>query len=258
MFRGSNLATPFLCLIFFSCLASATPTRTVYLNDSDLAQISVEVGFSTLLKFDSHPEPGLIGDQDGFKVEYLKNIVAIKPLISRGQTNLFVFTKDGQFGFRLLAGRGRHDNVVFVKPAKNRGPLGPTQTKTTVEIDDLLSRKIGQNSKVGDFELSLESVATPQSRSTVILKGVVRQKVKGSKPENLTLDHFSITQGTRAIKIENAFFEQQISKDEIRTRCLILIRASDLKRGERVKLAFKPSGSQKNASWPQITFNADL
>lgn len=257
MFRGSNLATPFLCLILFSCLASAAPTRTVYLNDSDLAQISVEVGFSTLLKFDSHPEPGLIGDQDGFKVEYLKNIVAIKPLISRGQTNLFVFTKDGQFGFRLLAGRGRHDNVVFVKPAKSRGPAGPTATKSTVEIDDLLTRKVGRTSKAGDFELTLESVATPQSRSTVILKAVVRQKVKATQPENLLVDHFAITQGSRTIKIENAFFEQQISRDEIRTRSLILIRASDLKRGEQVKLAFTPRGSKKNAT-AQVTFNADL
>lgn len=258
MFRGSILATPFLCLFLFPCIVEASPTRTVYLNDLDLALVSVEIGFSTLLKFDSHPEPGLIGDQDGFKVEYLKNIVAIKPLVSRGQTNLFVFTKDGQFGFRLLAGRGRHDNVVFVKPAKSRGPTGPTATKSTVEIDDLLTRKIGRSSRIGDFELTLESVATPQSRSTVVLKAVVRQKVKGSKPENLSVDHFAITQSTRTIKIENAFFESQISKDEIRTRSLILIRASDLKRGEQVKLAFKSRSSQKNALEAQVTFNANL
>lgn len=257
--RMLSRATPILCLILFPYLATAQPTRTVYLNESELAQIAVEVGFSTLLKFDSHPEPGLIGDQDGFKVEYLKNIVAIKPLISRGQTNLFVFTKDGQFGFRLMASRGRHDNVVFVRPAKNRGPAGPTAAKTTLEIDDLLTRKIGKTGRAGDFEFSLLSVATPQSKSTIILKATVRQamKGKGSKPESVNTESFTISQGARAIRIENAFFEQQILKDEIRTSVLILIRASDLKRGEQVKLVFMPRASQKSSA-AQVIFNADL
>lgn len=259
MFRGTNLATPFLCLILFSCTLYAAPTRTVYLNDSDLANIAVEVGFSTLLKFDSHPEPGLIGDQDGFKVEYLKNIVAIKPLVTRGQTNLFVFTKDGQFGFRLVASRGRHDNVVFVKSIKNRGPAGPTMTKTTIEIDDLLTRKIGKRSRVGDFEFTLESVATPQSRSTTILKAVVNQsmKTKGSKPENISVDNIAILQGTKTVKIENAFFEKQIQKEGFRTSLLILIRASDLNRKDKLKIVFMPRSVQKNTS-AQILFNADL
>ena len=259
MFRGTNIATPFLCLFLLPYTLFAAPTRTVYLNDSDLASIAVEVGFSTLLKFDSHPEPGLIGDQDGFKVEYLKNIVAIKPLVTRGQTNLFVFTKDGQFGFRLMASRGRHDNVVFVKPTKNRGPVGPTTMKTTVEIDDLLTRKMGKKSRVGDFELTLESVATPHSRSTIILKAVVNQsmKTKGSKPESVSIDNIAVLQGTKTIKIENAFFEKQIQKEGFRTNILILIRASDLNRKAQLKIVFAPRASQKNTS-AQILFNADL
>lgn len=259
MFHGSKLTMPFLCLILVPYTLFAAPTRTVYLNDSDLASIAVEFGFSTLLKFDSHPEPGLIGDQDGFKVEYLKNIVAIKPLVTRGQTNLFVFTKDGQFGFRLMASRGRHDNVVFVKPMKNRGPAGPTTTKTTVEIDDLLTRKIGRKSRVGDFELTLESVATPHSQSTVILKVTINQsmKTKGSKPESISVENIAILQGAKAVKIENAFFEKQISKDGFRTSVLILIRANDLNRKAQLKIVFTPSASQKKTS-AQILFNADL
>lgn len=92
--------------------AWAKSMRVVRLSDSDMETVFVEPGFSTLIKFDSHPQPGLIGDQDGFKVEYLKNMVAIKPLVSRGKTNLFLFTKEGQFNFQLLAGVGRHDNIV--------------------------------------------------------------------------------------------------------------------------------------------------
>ena len=246
-------------MILLPYVLYAAPIRTVYLNDSDLANIAVEFGFSTLLKFDSHPEPGLIGDQDGFKVEYLKNIVAIKPLVMKGQTNLFVFTKDGQFGFRLTAARGKHDNVVFVKPTKNSGPAGPTMAKTTVEIDDLLTRKIARKSRVGDFEFTLESIATPLSRSTVILRATIIQSIKpkGSKPENLTADSIAILQGTKAIKIENAFFEKQSLKEEFRTSVLILIRASDLNHKAQVKIAFTPNVSQRN-NLAQIFFNVDL
>src|SRR5580698_188855 len=92
-----------LCLLTLQCPAYARSARTVHLADGQMEAIYVESGYSTLLKFSSHPEPGLIGDQDGFKVEYLKNIVAIKPLVSKGKTNLFIFTKEGQFNFQLIA-----------------------------------------------------------------------------------------------------------------------------------------------------------
>lgn len=249
-------------LFAYHATSSAASSRTIYLNDDEMAPIFVELGFSTLLKFDSHPEPGLIGDQDAFKIEYLKSIVAIKPLVSKSQTNLFVFTKDGQFGFKLVAARGRHDNLVFIRPSKSLGPKGPTATKSVVEIDDLLTRKIGKVVQLGGFSITFESVATPQSRSTIILKASIRQKVgTDSKPQKLDVSNFEINQGKKTIKIENAFFETSVSSQkEIRTSALILIRSDEFKRGELANLVFKTISQETKAkpALVAISFSAEL
>lgn len=254
----------FFCLLMLHCPAHAASSRTVYLNDSDMTPIYVEPGFSTLLKFDSHPEPGLVGDQDAFKIEYLKSIVAIKPLIARAQTNLFVFTKEGQFGFKLITDRGKHDDVVLVKPSKNRGPIGPTVNKTVVEIDDLMTRKIGKTVQLGLTSVTLESIATPQSRSTIILKIKIQQKLTNSdRPQSWTTDAFSISQGSKDIKIENAFFEQMPkSPKEFQTNVLILARSDEFKKGESAKLTVKSTASQtkpsKTPSSVTVPFSADF
>ena len=250
------------CLLLFQCPAQARSSRAVHLADGDMEPIYVESGFSTLLKFSSHPEPGLIGDQDGFKVEYMKNIVAIKPLVSKGKTNLFVFTKEGQFNFQLVAGRGRHDNVVYVEPKWGKGPTGPTVAKTVVSIDDLLTRPINKTVSSGGLKLTLASVATPQSKSTVVLRVLVSEDTTHKKiPLAIETTFFSITQGTSNIKIENIFLESKAQNPkEAVTSGLILIRAADLKKNELLKLTLNlpKAAFGSPAIMLQIPFSADF
>lgn len=252
------MTTLFFCLLLFYCPAQAASSRTVRLSDGDMAEVYVEPGYSTLLKFDSHPEPGLIGDQDGFKVEYLKSIVAIKPLMTHGQTNLFVFTKDGQFGFKLISAHGRHDNLIYVRPKPDGGPAGPTVKKTIIAIDDLLTRKIEKTVRTGDVSLTLKSVATPTSRSTIVLKVTIRQKFAvNTKATPWDEKVFSISQGSKSVKIENAFFEKhEASNGFAETDALLLMRAADFKHGESAKLVFLPPA--KAAIQLAIPFSTDF
>jgi hypothetical protein len=252
----------FLCLLTLHCPAEAKSSRTVYLSEGEMVPIYVEPGYSTLLKFSSHPEPGLIGDQDGFKVEYMKSIVAIKPLLPRGQTNLFVFTKDGQFGFQLVAKRGQHDNVVYVEPRRGPGPSGPTTTKTVVLVDELFTKRINKTTKVGSLALTLESVAMPTSRSTLVLRLNIQETLIGStKPSVIDPKFFGVVQGANAITVENIFLE--LKYQTVRTALmsgLILVRASDLKKNEPVKLVLNMPGKSPDQKPMVLTvpFSADL
>jgi hypothetical protein len=252
----------FLCLLTLHCPAEAKSSRTVYLSEGEMAPIYVEPGYSTLLKFSSHPEPGLIGDQDGFKVEYMKSIVAIKPLLPRGKTNLFVFTKDGQFGFQLVAKRGQHDNVVYVEPRRSPGPSGPTTTKTVILVDDLFTKRIGKTIKVGALALTLESIATPTSRSTLVLRVNIQETlVSSAKPSVIDPKLLSVTQGTKAITVENVFMElKSQTARSVMTSSLILVRASDLKKNEPVKLTLSFPGKSTSQKPVLLTvpFSADL
>jgi hypothetical protein len=239
-------------LLLALCLAPksyAKSMRTVHLSEKDMETVLVEPGYSTLIKFDSHPEPGLIGDQDAFKVEYMKNMVAIKPLASKGQTNLFLFTKEGQFNFQLVAGRGRHDNIVYAQAGAGNSVSG-VQVKPAILVDDLLTRKIGKAASQNGRKLVLESIATPISRSTLVLHILIEQPQGAEKvlPEML-----SLSQGKKKVTIENVFLESRQGKAGISSiGGLLLIRADALKRAESLRLELQ-SGKPGKPLWLQFS-----
>lgn len=214
----------------------AKSMRIVRLSESDLETVFVEPGFSTLIKFDSHPQPGLIGDQDGFKVEYLKNMVAIKPLVSRGKTNLFLFTKEGQFNFQLLAGAGRHDNIVYVQVRASPEAAVPKAAKPVL-VDDLLTKKIGRSVSLGNVKLTLLKLSTPISRSTLVLKFEVSAPLK----EEITVGRESlfVFQGKKAIPIDNIFVESGTNKDRRLWSILLLLRMDQIVPKNALRLELK-------------------
>lgn len=238
----------FLLMLFLSLAPPvfAQSMRTVRIAEGEMAPIYVQPGFSTLIKFDSHPEPGLIGDQDSFKVEYMRNLVAIKPLVSKGKTNLFIFTKEGQFNFQLISSRERHDNMVYVTPKRDAGYV-PPGVKVAVPLDELVTRRINKTAAVGGNKLTLESVAVPGSRSTLVLKFLIQEKdVKEQDNYRLDQELLAVFQGAKAIKIENVFLETKRLRDgSFDTAGLILIRAADLKPGVPIKLRYSPKAMKE-------------
>lgn len=229
----------------------AKSMRVVRLSESDMETVFVEPGFSTLIKFDSHPQPGLIGDQDGFKVEYLKNMVAIKPLVSRGKTNLFLFTKEGQFNFQLLAGSGRHDNIVYAQ--MKIAPEPPAaRIARPILIDDLLTRKIGRTVQQGSVKLTLQTVSTPISRTTLVLK----IEVASSAKEGLEIgrENLFVFQGQKAIPLGNLFAESRMDKEQKVSSILLLLRMDQLNPKLPLRLELKTKAAKSLA----LPFSADL
>lgn len=249
-----------LLFVFALCLvpaAEAKSIRTVRLSEKDMETVLVEPGYSTLIKFDSRPEPGLIGDQDAFKVEYMKNMVAIKPLVSRGKTNLFLFTKDGQFNFQLVAGQGRHDNIVYAQAGTKNAVQGAA-ARPVVLVDDLLTRKIGKVAAQRGLKLILESIATPISRSTIVLRISIEQKNVGVEPTRIDLTMLNVMQGPKRIAIENLFLESKKAKiGTTATSGLLLIRSQEIKRGSSLALEFQPDVAKKGKPLT-LQFSADF
>lgn len=229
----------------------AKSMRIVRLSESDMETVFVEPGFSTLIKFDSHPQPGLIGDQDGFKVEYLKNMVAIKPLLSRGKTNLFLFTKDGQFNFQLLTGVGRHDNIVYAQ-RRVAPELAAAKITKPVLVDDLLTRKIGRTITQGNLKLTLLTISTPISRSTLVLKIEISAPLKADVP--VGRESLFVFQGAKVIPIDNIFVESRTNKDQKVSSVLLLLRMDQMNPKLQLRLELKT----KSAKTIALPFSAVL
>lgn len=217
----------FIALAFFSEISFAAPSRTVQMKEGEMTPIYVSPKFSTILQFDAHPEPGLIGDQDAFKVEYMRNLVAIKPLMSRGKTNLFIFTKEGQFNFQLISSNDHHDNIVYVKRAGNNAPEKLLTTERIVMIDDLITRRLNKVVKSKNAKLTIESVATPKSKSTLVIKfELERRQIGKEELFKIAKENVSIKQKTMILSIENIYLENSRPEKTIyRTKGLLLLRA---------------------------------
>lgn len=229
----------------------AKSMRIARLSESDMETVFVEPGFSTLIKFDSHPQPGLIGDQDGFKVEYLKNMVAIKPLVSRGKTNLFLFTKEGQFNFQILAGVGRHDNIVYAQ--MKVAPEAPTaKIARPILVDDLLTRKIGKTVQQGNVKLTLQTVSTPVSRTTLVLKIEISS---GAKEDlNVGRENLFVLQGQKAVALGNLFAESRTDKEQKISSVLLLLRMDQINPKIPLRLELKTKATKPLA----LPFSADF
>lgn len=229
------MKTLFFVFTMIGSIAQASSIRTVNMREGEMAQIKVSPRFSTLIKFDAHPEPGLIGDQDAFKVEYMRNMVAVKPLVSKGSTNLFLFTREGQFNFRLVASPNAHDDIVQVKrfyPPQSK----PVQAEYVRLIDDLLTKKINKESSKQGITLHVESVAAPPSRSTLLVRFWAEMK-STTKPPELRRDVFSIRQNQIETPIENLYLERSKPATRIfRVNGLILIRNAGFKKEQPITL----------------------
>ncbi|HLB59835.1 MAG TPA: TrbG/VirB9 family P-type conjugative transfer protein [Bdellovibrionota bacterium] len=69
-----------------------------------ISTIHTSVGYTSLIELPDRPRNVVIGDQDAFKVEFLGNTLAVKPLMSGVRTNLFIFTESDRFNCTLVSG----------------------------------------------------------------------------------------------------------------------------------------------------------
>lgn len=220
-----------LIFTFFSEISFGAPSRTLSLKEGELAPIYVSPRFSTILQFDAHPEPGLIGDQDAFKVEYMRNLVAIKPLVSRGKTNLFIFTKEGQFNFQLIASSENHDNIVYVKRAGSQTPEKLLTIERVVLVDDLMTKKISKAVQRKNTKLTVVSLATPKSKSTLVIKfELERRQTDKEELFKIAKENISAKQKGANLLIENIYLENS-RPDKILylTKGLLLLRSDGVK-----------------------------
>jgi len=175
-------------------LSAAGPIRPLPLSRGELGAINCSIGYSTILQFESRPLSVVIGDQDGFKVEYTGNSVTIKPLISGARTNLFVFTEYDQFGFTLsTVSSGKADYMLKVR----RDSGGITQGNLSGPVySKMETTNLHQVESCGGLTLSMKSISVATDSSWTLVSFDVRA-AGGTESETIQL-------GTSEMSVTNA------------------------------------------------------
>lgn len=117
-------------VIFFCAVSSSASPQERYLNDNkvlyedpqedDVLMVNTAIGYTTVLEFPEKPTMVTTGDSSLLQIEVPKNSknVLIKALRNEGETNLFIFTPNQRFNYKVVVSSNRDvDYVIDVKEA---------------------------------------------------------------------------------------------------------------------------------------------
>lgn len=225
--------------------ASAKAPRVLMLAESDVATVNTAPGYTTMLQFDSRPTSVILGDQDAFKVEHAGTGLAIKPLVSRTKTNLFVFTDYDRFNFRLVAGAAA-DAEYLLKVRKKGDRANPVESAAPTAHSDetkLIQRRIGRKASCGGLTLSVQALAWPESGSTLLIEFRAEAAQALVDKHELRFDpgDFDVRQAGRSVPVESLYLNRLTFTREARVvEGTIVLRQAALRAGVPLQLSFSP------------------
>ncbi len=100
--------------------SSAHSARTLFLSDTDMGQLRLTPGRSTILSFPVRPTKVVLANNGSFKVEFIENDLAVSALKPQAQGNLFVYMEGRRFAFDLRTVNAQGDEIVLVRDVIER------------------------------------------------------------------------------------------------------------------------------------------
>jgi|GEM_PF-555455 len=242
-------------------LVDAKAPRTVTLSEVDVATVKTALGYTTLLNFDGRPSSVVLGDQDAFKVEYVGNGLAIKPLHGGAKTNLFVFTDYDRFNFRLVAGATADaDYLLRIRRSSPVGDQAQSRPEPVASAPSALTRMtVNRRASCGGVTLRVRTVAWPASQSTLLVyfRAQTDHRLVKKHEQRFQPGDFEIWQDGRSLPIESLHLDRLVftASNPIVEGTLVL-RQSELSKSRKLKLAFVPDFLKpKTADCPKVLFS---
>jgi hypothetical protein len=157
-----------IVLLLFILLTSRSyavaQVRKVTVKSDEILTVKTALGIATIIQLPETIGSAIIGDQSGFKVEYLDRAVTIKPLRWGVKTNLYLVTEKRRYNIRLLTlPQNSADYIVYVKsPDAEPATTNWVKVEKTEESDEykLIIKRIGLSDSgfiLIDASLSLKS-----------------------------------------------------------------------------------------------------
>jgi hypothetical protein len=192
--------------------------KAVVLKNDEILTVKTALGIATIIQVPTSIQSAIIGDQSGFKVEYLDRAVTIKPLRYGAKTNLYLLTEPRRFNLRLVTlTQDLADYVIYIKEP---GVALPPSWRT------LNLSKVGK-----DATLSLSRISRTAG-GFFLLEGRLTTKTRFSlKPEQIW-----IKQGQNSKIIQHLYLSSTTASKDHPILIGISINKEDLKEKTAVTL----------------------
>ena len=145
-----------LCVLLTSSPSQAILSRRAELGPDQVVSIHTALGYSTIVEFPEKPLSAVLGDQDAFKLEFVKNAITIKPLLRSAKSNLFVFTEYNRFNCTLSTGPSELADYIIHVSAKSDDTPSPHHESV---------RRIQKSTKYDGVRLTVVSATVERGTS---------------------------------------------------------------------------------------------
>lgn len=122
-----KVITVFLTSVIATSTALAD-SRDIKCDESKVMPIFVRVNFATVVNFPVKPDNVLLGSNNQFGVQYIKNDIALTAMSSTSNTNMYVYLFGRRCAFVLSTTKARFDSVVRI--------IDPDENKVRVKYSD--------------------------------------------------------------------------------------------------------------------------
>lgn len=187
--------------------------KSTYPKVDELLSVKTAIGIATIVQVPEPIQSAIIGDQSGFKVEYLDRAVTIKPLRFGAKTNLYLVTEKRRYNLTLVpSNQDQADYVVYIKEK---------YVTPSVKWRDFV-----REAKTENVSIKIDRVGI-SSDGAVLLDGMVSSKAtEYIKPQNVWL-----YQGTTSRVINSLFLsDRKVTRDRpVRVALSVLKSEFDMK-----------------------------
>ncbi len=229
----------------------AHSTRTLVLDDSEVAVIHTGIGYSTIIQFDARPTSAVLGDQDAFKVEYVGNSLTVKPVLPSSRTNLFAFTDYDRFNFKLETTRGADvDYLVRVKKRQRNGVPQFTSGGSPPSSIPIARKLIHLSNKRQGVTLQVSDLAYSKADGVF----VISFNLMAAAPLVFEPGDIEILQDDKAISIENLYLEALSLAPGKRVQGKLLVKESSVDPARALSFRFSPSALSAGKKIPKVSF----
>mgnify|MGYP001619949551 CR=1 FL=1 len=205
----------FLLTILIGYFALAdNRVKKVSIAIDELALVRTAIGIATIIQLPEPIQSVIVGDQGGFKIEYLDKAITIKPLCYGAKSNLYIGTQRRRYNVRLLTlNQEQSDFVVYLKSPEK------------IESPTVTWRPYRRTAKNIDF--ILESNRVGKTKDGYILLDFT---LKGFENRKINPEWFYIYQGKDSKTINSLFLSSLDLTNEKPIQIIITLSGADLSR----------------------------
>lgn len=210
----------FLIFVSYSAVASSQ-IRKVIVKEDDILTVKTALGIATIIQLPDPIQSAIIGDQSGFKIEYLDRAVTIKPLRWGAKTNLYLVTEKRRYNVKLHTGQQEvADYIVYVR--------NPEISLSTVKWVS-----VGKYVLLDGMKLTVDRVGKTASGFLLLEASLT---VTTTQPSSIKPGEIWVKQNGNSKVINSLFLSDLKFKKNAPLRIGISLAKSDLVQGKPVTL----------------------